>query len=86
MKMDKNFSSQISRAEELLNDLEQSLNNDLEKQDISDRTLNLTQEVLLKMRHLLDQAMYKFFEKHYLPKISKKEIKRVKVYFPIISK
>jgi len=50
MKMDKNFSSQINRAEELLSNLEQSLNDDLTKKDISDRTLNLTQEVLLKLK------------------------------------
>lgn len=86
MKMDKNFSSQINRAEELLRDLEQSLDNDLEKQNISDKTLNLTQEVLLKMRHLLDQAMHKFFEKHYLPKLSEKEAETAIVYFPIVSK
>jgi hypothetical protein len=84
--MDKNFSSQISRAEELLNNLEQSLNEDLSEQDISDRTLNLTQEILLKMRHLLDQAMYKFFEKHYLPELSETEAETVRVYFPIVSK
>jgi len=48
--MDKNFSSQINRAEELLSNLEQSLNDDLTKKDISDRTLNLTQEVLLKLK------------------------------------
>ncbi len=86
MKMDKNFSSQISRAEELLSNLEQSLNKDLTKQDISNRTLNLTQEVLLKIRYLLDQAMYKFFEKRYLPKLSEREAKSARVYFPIVSK
>ncbi len=84
--MDKDTKSQIERAKELLQELEKSCNNDLSSQNVSEKTKNLTQEVLLKIRHLLDQSIYKFFEKHYLPKLTIKEKNSAKVYFPIVGK
>ena len=84
--MDQDFQSQIDRAKELLKELENSCDNDLETQRISGKTKNLTQEVLLKIRHLLDQAVYKFFEKYYLPNLSESDKKSAKVYFPIVNK
>lgn len=84
--MDQDFQSQINRAKELLQELESSCDNDLESQSISGKTKNLAQEVLLKIRHLLDQAIYAFFEKYYLPNLSESDKKSAKVYFPIVSK
>ena len=84
--MDKDIKFQIERAKELFQELENSCNSDLASQKVSDKTKNLTQEVLLKIRHLLDQSIYKFFEKNYLPKLTQQEIKSVKVYFPIVTK
>lgn len=84
--MDQDAKSQIERAEELLHDLEVSCNSDLNSQKVSEKTRNLTQEVLLKIRHLLDQSVYRFFEKHYSKKLSEKDRESAKVYFPIVSK
>jgi hypothetical protein len=84
--MHTDFESQIDRAKELFNDLEKACNADLLSKKVSDKTKNLSQEVLLKMRHLLDQAIYQYFEKHYFPKLSSEDRKTAKVYFPIVGK
>ena len=46
----------------------------------------MPQEILQKIRKLLDQSIYKFFERNYLPNLSEKDKKSVKVYFPIVPK
>jgi hypothetical protein len=84
--MDKAIQSQLDRAKELLRDLEGACNTDLQAKDVSGKTKNLSQEVLLKIRHLLDQSIYKFFEKHYLSDLSDSDKKSAKIYFPIVSK
>lgn len=84
--MDQDIQSQLDRAKELLQELENACNTDLQAQDVSGKTKNLSQEVLLKIRHLLDQSIYKFFEKHYLSNLSDADKKSAKVYFPIVSK
>lgn len=84
--MEKSIQSQLDRAKELLQELEKSCNVDLESQNVSEKTKNLTQEVLLKIRHLLDQVIYKFFEKYYFSSLSDLDKKIAKVYFPIVSK
>jgi len=84
--MNQDIQSQIDRAEELLQELENSCNTDLNSQNISDKTKNLTQEVLLKVRHLLDQSIYRFFKKHYHQKLSEADKESARVYFPIASK
>lgn len=84
--MDQDIQSQLNRAKELLQELENACNTDLQAKDVSGKTKNLSQEVLLKVRHLLDQSIYKFFEKHYLPNLLEADKKSAKVYFPIVSK
>jgi hypothetical protein len=84
--MDKDIQSQLDRAKELLQDLGKACNDDLQAKNVSGKTRNLSQEVLLKIRHLLDQSIYKFFEKHYLPNLTEADKKSAKVYFPAVSK
>lgn len=84
--MDQDIQSQLDRARELLQELESACNTDLQNKDVSGKTKNLSQEILLKMKHLLDQSLYKFFEKHYLPNLSEADKRAAKVYFPIVSK
>lgn len=84
--MDKDIKSQIERAKELLNELKKSCNSDIATKSISGKTKNLTQEVLTKMRHTLDQCMYKFFEKIIAPTLSETEKREAKIYFPITKK
>lgn len=84
--MDQDIQSQLDRAKELLQELKDACNTDLLAKDVSGKTKNLSQEVLLKIRHLLDQSIYKFFEKNYLPNLSDKDKKSAKVYFPIVTK
>lgn len=84
--MDQDIQSQLDRAKELLQALEKACDDDLQTKNVSGKTKNLSQEVLLKVRHLLDQSIYKFFEKHYLPNLSEADKKSAKVYFPTVSK
>lgn len=84
--MDQDIQSQLDRAKELLQELENACNADLQAKDVSGKTKNLSQEVLTKIKHLLDQSIYKFFEKYFLYNLSKAEKKSAKVYFPIVSK
>lgn len=84
--MHQDIISQIERAKELLNDLEISCEKDISAKSVSEKTKNLTQEVLLKMKHVLDQALYRFFEKHISHKLSAKEKRAVRVYFPAVNK
>ena len=60
--MDEDIQSQLERAKELLQELEKACDNDLQAKNVSGKTKNLSQEVLLKVRHLLDQAVYKFLK------------------------
>ena len=79
--MDEDIQSQLERAKELLQELEKDCNSDLQTKNVSGKTKNLSQEVLLKVRHLLDQSIYKFFEKHYLPNLPDSDKKSARVYF-----
>lgn len=83
--MDHDIQSQIDRAKELFCELEKSCTADLAVKNVSGKTRNLSQEVLLKIRHLLDQAIYKYFEKHYAQTLSAIDMKSAKVYFPIVN-
>lgn len=84
--MDQDFQSEFDRAKELLKELEEACNTDLKTQEVSGKTKNLSQEVLTKVRHTLDQAMYRFFDEKYASSLSSDEKQSVKVYFPIVSK
>ena len=78
------INSQIDRASTILEELKQSANNDLLQQEISDKTKNLTQEVLVKMRSVFDQTMNSFYDNFIEPNLEVNE-KRPNVYFPIIN-
>lgn len=84
--MNEDTQTQLERAKELLHELETAYSKELEAKNVSGKTKNLAQEVLLKIRHLLDQSIYKFFEKNYLPSLSEKDKKSARVYFPIVPK
>jgi len=84
--MDQDIQSQLDRAKELLQELEKACDNDLRTENVSGRTKNLSHDVLIKIKRLLDQSMRKFFEKYYSPNLSDKDKKSAKVYFPIASK
>lgn len=80
------FESEIDRAKELLNELEQEMEKNISTNEVPPRILNLTQETLTKIILLLDKAMYEFFKKNYREKLSEKERKEARIYFPIASK
>ncbi len=84
--MDSDIKSQLDRAKELKKELEESYNSDLKSKIVSDKTRNLTQEILTKIRSLLDQAMCKFFEKEIAPSLSNENKNKARVYFPLINK
>ena len=79
--MDRKIKSQLNRTKELFFELENACLQELRK--ISSDSLsvknfekieNLSQEVLCKIKHLLDQSMYKFFESHYSTDLLKRKI------------
>lgn len=80
--MDQDIKSQIQRTKDLLIELNDSCNSDLKTKTASEKTKNLTQEVLLKMRHVMDQAIHRFFEKEISPKLTTEQRKKAMVYFP----
>lgn len=82
----RDIESQIDRADELLEELEASVKVDLNSKGVSEKTRNLTQEILVKMRSVFDQTMRKFYEIEIKPALSKSEIKKARVYFPIVPK
>lgn len=81
--MTTDIKSQINRAQEFLKDLKGVIPIDLTNGVASDRTKNLVQDILTKMRNVFDQTMYKFFKEKISSSINVIKIKRVKVYFPI---
>ncbi len=82
----RDIESQIDRAEELLKELEDSAKDDLNTKTISEKTRNLTQEVLVKMRSVFDQTMRRFYEIHIESTLSSSEKKKARIYFPIVPK
>jgi len=80
--MNQEIKSQINRAKELLGELKESCNKDLASKTVSDKTRNLTQEVLVKMGSVFDQAIRLFFKQKVEPELAQEEKKRAKVYFP----
>jgi len=84
--LNKNIRSIIDRAEELLNDLELEYNECLSSHNVSERAINITHEVLEKLRNGLDQSMRLFWEKFICPLLTDKEREKARVYFPITDK
>ncbi len=84
--MNKNIKSLLDRTEELLNDLELEYNECLSSKIVSERAINITHEVLEKLRNVLDQSMRKFWEKIISPLLSDKEREKARFYFPITDK
>lgn len=76
--------SQFKRAEELLNDLESEYGKALKEQTVTPRAINLTHEVLSKIRSILDHVMHQYFEKKIAPNLTDDEKKKIVVYFPIV--
>jgi len=81
--MDTELESMLDRADELLGDLEHEYKDCLKLQNVTPRARNLTHEVLEKLRHSLDHAMYIIWEKHIAPTLSEQKRKRARIYFPI---
>ncbi len=73
----------LDRADELLRALEDEYNACLQTHNVTERSRNLTHEVLEKLRNTLDHTMRIGWEKYIAPTLSKQEIKRARVYFPI---
>jgi len=84
--MDSDIKSQLKRAKELKEELDCSSQGDLKNHTISDKTRNIIQEILVKVRSILDQVFYSFFEKEIAPNLTEKEKEKARVYFPIVSK
>lgn len=73
----------MDRAEELLNDLENEYNECLSSHIVSERAINITHEVIEKLRNSFDQTMRRFWEKNISPLLSDRDREKARVYFPI---
>ncbi len=69
-------SSQISRARELQKELEQEVKSDIKNRQVSYKTLEITEDLLTKLRNCLDKLINQYWE-------SKTGSKSTKMYFPI---
>ena len=76
--------SMLARADELLEDLESEYKDCLKNQNVTERAMNLTHEVLEKLRSVLDQTMRIMWDKYISPHLSEQDKKRSRVYFPIV--
>ena len=83
--MDTELESMLDRADELLSDLEEEYKRCLQAQKITQRAKNLSHEVLEKLRHALDHAMRRAWERYVAPNLSEGDRERARVYFPICS-
>ena len=82
-KINRELKSMLDRAGELLGDLEDEYKKCLQAQNVTARAMNLTHEVLEKLRSALDHTMRIIWEKYIAPNLSKQAGKRARVYFPI---
>ncbi len=67
-----------------MNELEVEYNKALDTEEVTDRAINLTHEILLKLRAILDQVMYKYFEQKIASNLTDEEKQKARVYFPIV--
>ena len=81
--MEPDLKSMLDRADELLGDLEDEYKKCLQAQNVTARAMNLTHEVLEKLRSALDHTMRIVWGKCFAPNLSKQAEKRARVYFPI---
>lgn len=81
--MDTELESLLDRASELLKDLEGEYGNCLKSQSVTKRAMNLTHEVLEKLRNALDHTMRRAWVKYIAPHLSEKDEERARIYFPI---
>ena len=81
--MEPDLKSMLDRAGELLGDIEDEYKKCLQAQNVTARAMNLTHEVLEKLRSALDHTMRIIWEKYIAPNLSKQAGKRARVYFPI---
>jgi hypothetical protein len=83
--MDTQLESMLDRAGELLKELEDEYSKCLKTQSVTKRAMNLTHEVLEKLRNALDHTMRQAWGKYVAPNLSEEDKDRVRVYFPIVS-
>lgn len=81
--MDAELESMLDRADELIGDLADEYKNCLKAKNVTRRAQNITHEVLEKLRHTLDHAMRRAWDKHVSPHLSEEDRERAHVYFPI---
>ncbi len=82
--MDRQLESMLDRADELLRELEDEYKKCLQTQNVTGRAENLTHEVLVKLRSVLDHTMRRAWDKYISPNLSEQDKKRARVYFPIV--
>ena len=75
----------LDRANELLKDLENEYSGCLKARNVTERAKNLSNEVLEKLRHLLDHTMRRAWRQYIEPNLSDPDRQRARVYFPIAS-
>ena len=83
--MSSQVESMLDRADELLKELEDEYKECLQAQNVTGRAMNLTHEVMDKLRSTLDHAMRRAWNKYIEPNLLEADKKRAIVYFPIFS-
>jgi hypothetical protein len=83
--MDAELKSMLDRADELIDNLKDEYQKCLNSQTVTERAQNITHEVLEKLRHTLDHAMRRAWDKHVSPNLTEEDRNRARVYFPVVN-
>jgi hypothetical protein len=81
--VDSELESMLDRADELIGNLKDEYQKCLNSQTVTNRAQNITHEVLEKLRHALDHAMWRAWNKYVSPNLSENSRNSARVYFPI---
>ncbi len=79
-----NLEATLTRAGELIADLEKEYNACLAAKQVSPRAAQLTHEVIERLRSALDRAARCYWEQRISPALTEDDRKKVAVYFPIV--
>jgi hypothetical protein len=81
--MHPNLATSLARGDELLKDLLAEYDSCLKGQSVSERAVQLTHDICVQLRSILDRTARRYWDRFISPSLSEQDRKRAKVYFPI---
>jgi hypothetical protein len=81
--MNDNLSGTLDRADELIADLKKEFESCLSAKEVSQRAVQITHDVMEKLRGVLDRAARRYWENHVRAALTQEDQDRATIYFPI---